>query len=67
MTPEREQWLRQYESGYIFRKDMRYKPDISLSWFDLVLDLEAQGKPTTVAAHEMATAAKLRAEVLNGI
>ena len=41
---------------------MRYKPDISLSWFDQVLDLEAQGKPTTAAAHEMATAAKLRAE-----
>jgi hypothetical protein len=38
-------------------------PDTSLFWYDQVLDLERKGKPTTIAAHDIAVEAKARSEI----
>ena len=55
---ERKRWLREFEAGYVFRKNMQFKPDTSLPWYEQVLDLERQGKPTSVSAHELAMNAR---------
>lgn len=36
----------------------KYAPDLSLPWYEQVLDLESKGKPTTLTAHELAITAK---------
>ncbi len=61
VSAERQEMLRRYEAGYVFRKDMLYKPNISLPWWGQVLDLKAQGKPTTYVAYQMAIEAQRRA------
>lgn len=48
----------EFERGYVFRKDMQFKPDVTLPWWEQVLDLERQGKPTTYIAHDLAITAQ---------
>lgn len=66
VSAERQEMLRRYEAGYIYRKDMRYQPNTALRWFDQVLDLQSQGKPTSAAAYELAIGAKRRADGRKG-
>ena len=56
----REMMLRRYESGYVFCKDMKLKPGAGLLWHEQVLDLERQGKITSLVAHNMAIKARRR-------
>ncbi len=41
---------------------MMLKPDTSLPWWGQVLDLQKRGHPTSIAAHQIATQAKARAD-----
>lgn len=54
-----EESVKRSHGSYVFRA-YSMQPDVSLPWYEEVLDLERRGKPTTPAAHDLAIEAKHR-------